>query len=146
MDVKRRVTRRAAAAPPSVWRAAFWAAGVTLTVGILAAAIMRAVDGENFPTFARALWWSAQTVTTVGYGDAVPDTAAGKCVAVIVMITGIGFLTVFTASIASLFIQKATRAAEADQREALAEHLRELEAKIDRIEAAVRPTRSDGRA
>ena len=75
-----------------------------------------------------------------------PMTGAGKSVAVIVMITGIGFLTVFTASIASLFIQKATRAAEADPREALFEHLRELEAKIDRIEAAVHPTSSDGPA
>ena len=140
------MTRRAAATPPSVWRAAFWAGGVTLAIGILAAAIMRAVDGENFPTFARALWWSAQTVTTVGYGDAVPSTEAGKTVAVIVMITGIGFLSVFTASIVAVFVHKATRAAEAAQHEALAEHFRELEAKIDRIEAAVRPTRSDGPA
>ena len=71
---------------------------------------MRAVDGENFPTFAGAIWWSAQTVTTVGYGDAVPTTEAGKSVAVIVMITGIGFLSVFTASIVAVFVHKATRA------------------------------------
>ena len=51
-----------------------------------------------------------QTVTTVGYGDHVPETAIGQLVAALVMLLGIGFLTVITASITSTFVARARRA------------------------------------
>ncbi|MDM8517986.1 ion channel, partial [Desulfobacterales bacterium HSG16] len=52
-----------------------------------------------------ALWWSVVTLTTVGYGDISPATIEGRIVGVIIMISGIGFLGMLTASIASLFVE-----------------------------------------
>ena len=47
------------------------------------------------------LWWSVVTLTTVGYGDKSPKTSKGKVVALILMFTGLLFISGLTASIAS---------------------------------------------
>jgi len=47
------------------------------------------------------LWWSAVTMTTVGYGDKAPKTIAGKSIAIIWMFTAIIIISGFTATIAS---------------------------------------------
>ena len=39
--------------------------------------LMTAIDHKNFTTVGQGLWWSVQTVTTVGYGDLVPSTPPG---------------------------------------------------------------------
>ena len=44
----------------------------------------------NVSSFADAAWWVLVTITTVGYGDVVPETVGGRIVAVFVMIVGIG--------------------------------------------------------
>lgn len=55
--------------------------------------------------FPDALWWVVVTLTTVGYGDISPATAGGRIVGAAVMIVGIGFLGILTASIASIFVE-----------------------------------------
>jgi voltage-gated potassium channel Kch len=77
----------------------------SLTVG--AGILMTLVDHEQFPSIGSGLWWAAQTVTTVGYGDNVPVSLAGRLLAVGVMLVGIGFLTVITAVITSTFVARA---------------------------------------
>lgn len=47
------------------------------------------------------LWWSAVTMTTVGYGDKAPKTNPGKAIAIIWMFTAVIIISSFTASIAS---------------------------------------------
>jgi ABC-type amino acid transport substrate-binding protein len=49
-----------------------------------------------------AFWWSAVTMTTVGYGDKVPRTLGGRVVALVWMFTGVITISFFTASIASV--------------------------------------------
>lgn len=46
-------------------------------------------------------WWSAVTMTTVGYGDKAPQTLGGRVVALVWMFTSIIVISTFTASIAS---------------------------------------------
>jgi len=57
-------------------------------------------------TWKNALWYSFVTITTVGYGDFSPQTTAGRTVGVIIMVFGIGLLGLFTATIASIFVEK----------------------------------------
>ena len=90
-------------------RAAFLIAGSTLVIAIVCGLLMRVVDHENFPNPGSGLWWAVQTVTTVGYGDIVPTTTGGKLMATLVMLAGIGFISVLTASISAVFIESARR-------------------------------------
>jgi len=53
-----------------------------------------------------AVWYSFVTITTVGYGDFSPQTLAGRTVGVIIMVFGIDLLGLFTATIASIFVEK----------------------------------------
>ena len=55
---------------------------------------MRAArPGGEFPTIGSGMWWSLQTITTVGYGDHVSRrTRSVRVVAAVVMVTGIGFV------------------------------------------------------
>ena len=110
---------------------------ITVAAGIL----VTLVEHEQYPSIGSGLWWAVQTVTTVGYGDSVPQTAAGRFVAVLVMLLGISFLTVITASITSTFVARSRRdrsSSEATEA-ATAEQLRELDRRLQRIEAALTP-------
>ena len=57
----------------------------------------------GFATFGDALWWAIVTLTTVGYGDIVPKTTAGRVDGVMIMVTGIGILGLLAGSLASFF-------------------------------------------
>jgi voltage-gated potassium channel len=86
------------------------------TVSILAvafAAIMRVVDRHDYPSFGLALWWSVQTVTTVGYGDVTPTQPFGRLVAAGLMVLGFASLSLLSGIIASALIAR-RRTAEAD--------------------------------
>lgn len=54
-----------------------------------------------------ALWWSIVTCTTVGYGDISPTTGIGRVIAVILMIFGIGLISMLTGTITTYFTNKA---------------------------------------
>lgn len=51
------------------------------------------------------LWWSVVTLTTVGYGDLTPASNSGRLIGVVLMLSGIGVLGMFTATIASFFVE-----------------------------------------
>ena len=107
-----------------------------MTVG--AGTVMTVIDHENYPSVGSGLWWAVQTITTVGYGDNVPMTLAGRLVAALVMLVGIGFLTVITAAITSTFVSRSRRErAPSDAEAALAEQFRQLDSRLERIEAAL---------
>jgi voltage-gated potassium channel len=119
--------------------AAIVIATASTAVTLAAGAVMTVFDHENYPSVGAGLWWAAQTVTTVGYGDSVPTTLAGQLVAVLVMLFGIGFLTVITAAITSTFVSRSPREqAPSDGETELAEQFRQLDSRLARIEAALR--------
>ena len=68
-----------------------------------AVAIYLLERGTTVQSFDDALWWAFVTSTTVGYGDISPSTGAGRIVAVILMLMGIGLVSMLTGTIATYF-------------------------------------------
>ena len=84
---------------------AFGLAGFTLITSAVAFTIAEDVgDGRRIHSFFDALWWSAATITTVGYGDIYPITAVGRIIAVFTMVIGVSTLAVVTARIAQFLL------------------------------------------
>ena len=87
-----------------------------MALGLGAIAVLDAeqdAPGANITTFGDALWWSATTVTTVGYGDHFPVTTTGRFVAVALMLVGIACIGAITAGVAAWLVAQV----EADARE-----------------------------
>lgn len=123
--------------PLTALRAAQIIAAVTVAVTVIAGVLMRFTDASKFPNIGDGLWWAIQTVTTVGYGDLVPTSPAGRLVAALVMVIGIGFLTVITAAITSTFIESARRRAEGGTADELSAKLDQIAASLDVIAAGL---------
>ena len=129
---------RALARAASPRGAAVVIASVSTTITVGAGLLMTVADHNNFPSIGSGLWWAVQTVTTVGYGDQVPATVAGRLVAALVMLVGIGFLTVITAAITSTFVTRSRREqTPSGAANATAEQLRQIAGRLERIEAAL---------
>ncbi|MCC5974697.1 MAG: ion transporter [Rubellimicrobium sp.] len=60
---------------------------------------------DDFGSIPRAMWWSVATLTTVGYGDAVPVTGFGRFFAALTALTGIGIIAVPTGLMAGAFTE-----------------------------------------
>jgi voltage-gated potassium channel len=86
---------------------------------------------DEFGSIPRALWWSVNTLTTVGYGDVVPITPLGKIFASIVALSGIALVAMPTGIIAAAFSEAMQR--RRDQR---LEEMREHLARLDEIDEA----------
>ncbi|HWA29747.1 MAG TPA: cyclic nucleotide-gated ion channel [Rhizomicrobium sp.] len=75
---------------------------------VFAAAAMHAVEGQaqpaKFGTIPEAMWWAIATLTTVGYGDAVPITPLGRVIAGITMIVGLGLFALPVGIVATGFV------------------------------------------
>ena len=106
---------------------------------------MTVAEHERYPSIGSGLWWAIQTTTTVGYGDNVPEIGHRTARRRIVMLFGIGFLTVITAAITSTFVARSrleqsvstSEAPTAEQFRQLDEHFRQLDERLERIEAAL---------
>ena len=86
-----------------------------MAMGLAAVAILdveQDADGSNLRTFGDALWWSATTVTTVGYGDHYPVTTQGRLIAVALMVVGIATVGAITAAVAAWMVEQVREAEE----------------------------------
>jgi voltage-gated potassium channel len=127
--------------PVSVRNAASVIVVATLVIVVAGGIAIRILDHHEYSSIWLGMWWSLQTVTTVGYGDVTPTNAPGKIVGALVMLEGIAFLAIVTAAITSTFVARAQAqrdAAEqadddlADHR--LDAHLLDLSDRMDRVE------------
>jgi voltage-gated potassium channel len=103
---------------------------ITSSIAILHAE--RHAGEPNIKTGGDALWWSVSTMTTVGYGDRYPVTPEGRLIAATVMVAGCGVFGLFTAGVASLFLQEAEKQEKAHFELVLSE-LKRIEEKVDAL-------------
>ena len=71
---------------------------VVMTVVMIVGSLMYLIEGpaNGFSSIPQAVYWSIVTMTTVGYGDVVPQTTPGKILASMIMIAGYGVIAVPT--------------------------------------------------
>jgi voltage-gated potassium channel len=108
-----------------------------LVIFLAALAVLDAERGKahsNIETFPDALWWSATTVTTVGYGDRFPVTRDGRLVAIGLMLAGIALIGTVTAAIASWLVAR-VRDVERDVETDLTQELTALRREIADLKA-----------
>ena len=117
----------------------------TLTSVLLGGVVMWLVDPKSFPSVGMGMWFALQTVTTVGYGDVVPHTSLGRLFAVLIMLQGIAFVSIVTATITSSFVVQARKQQDAGDEDTGSKHLEGLQdsineviARLERIEAGLK--------
>ena len=105
----RRAMDRFAADPASVRNAALLMIILTVGIVLVGGMVVWVFDKRDFPDLGGALWYTLQTVTTVGYGDKVPTEGVGRLVGASVMIVAVALIAILTASITSTFVEAAQR-------------------------------------
>jgi voltage-gated potassium channel len=95
-------------------------------LAIVAAVLERLID-PAFNTFPEALWFTVTTVSTVGYGDYVPESGAGRVVASALMLTGLGLIPLITSVVVTILVKERSRAERAEE-------LRDLDQVLERLD------------
>jgi voltage-gated potassium channel len=112
---------------------------VAVLLVFIAGLLARIVEPETFDSIGLAYWWAVTTVTTVGYGDVVPESPGGRVVAAMLMLTGLALIPTLTSVIVSTLLYK-TRQSEQDWIEQLEQEqatvLARIEERLERIERA----------
>src|SRR4051794_25862196 len=103
--------------------------------------LQRIADPQTFPTIWLAWWWAIQTVTTVGYGDVVPQQTAGKVVAALLMVGGLSFLSILTATITSSFVARRQEKSRARGDDPLMQELVRLSDRIESLDGELKRSR-----
>ena len=84
-----------------------------------------------------ALYWALATISTVGFGDVVAVTSAGKVLTVALMVAGIGIYTTLVSYLASYLV----RSKSSIRRDDLMERIEEIDRKLDELLSATRKRR-----
>jgi len=116
------------------WRAI---AVATVTVTLVGGVLVRLTDPDTFTRIGTGIWWSVQTVTTVGYGDVVPASTAGRATAAVVMLAGLSLLSVTTAAVTNAFVQAASRRRGETRDDAVLAELTAMRAELAELRATM---------
>ena len=118
------------------------AGAITVGAGVIVGELERGSADANITTIPEGLWWAITTVTTVGYGDAYPVTPAGRGVAVVLMLVGVGLFGLLAASLASFLIERG----HDDDVDPVDIGLEDIAARLERIEDQLSRLSGEGRA
>ena len=104
--------------------------GITILciwVFVFCAGVMMAAIDPAFHNIEDGIWWAWVTVTTVGYGDLVPVSGAGRLLAGIVMLAGLGLFSLVTANFSAFFVAREEKKLMQKEEEVLQQEARMLE-------------------
>ena len=113
------------------------AAAVT-TLVLAGGTLARLVEPDTFSSLGLAYWWALTTITTVGYGDVVPQDTPGRIVGSVLMLSGVSLIPLVTSVVVSILAFKLSQRAseDADTR---------LSAIEERLASLSEPPRDTGR-
>lgn len=110
--------------------------GTTLIVAFVAMVLSGVIMSRIDPSIGDVwdgMWWAWVTMATVGYGDVVPHTGAGRLFASLVVLFGVVLISLLTANLAAFFIGSDVEKIEAEEKES-DRLLREVVARLERVE------------
>lgn len=109
---------------------------------LLAGGGFAALETDTVESYWEGVWWALSLTTTVGFANGTPETAMGKALSGLIMVTGFVVLALTTAALASLFVREEQEPEQvrehAFEEDALAE-LRKLNARLERLEKRLPP-------
>lgn len=73
-------------------------------IGAFVFYFLESAQNPGLKNFGQAIWWVLVSITTVGYGDIVPSTGAGQVLGIVLIFTGVALVSMFTATISSIFV------------------------------------------
>ena len=117
----------------NLWKAMRAIIVVVMAIVFVSATLERLVDPATFTSYGRALWWAVVTVATVGYGDVVPASPAGKAIAAGMIICSMALIPLTTSVIVSALVARS----QVSQRLVLEEKLDHVTAQLERIERSL---------
>jgi voltage-gated potassium channel len=94
-------------------------------------------------TLSDGLWLAFTTAATVGYGDLVPHTHASRLFSVVVVLLGLAVLSLVTASLSAIFLQKEVQAEDRQIEVELMRELRALRAQVSSLQDQVRSLQAE---
>lgn len=109
-------------------------AGILLVGTVVIFLIESPDENSEINTMLDAVWWTAATVTTVGYGDVVPTTDLGRIIGVVFMFVGISILGIFISTIGASLIR--TRLIHGKQDMTNEEQHEKIMKRIEKLEEA----------
>ena len=107
--------------PPSAWWQRFWPTRrqpdrrrvhfrhLLFVAAVVAHLVERDAQPDAFGSIGKAMWWAVVTLSTTGYGDAIPQSLAGRVLAGLVMMSGIGVFALWAGILATGFAEEVRR-------------------------------------
>jgi voltage-gated potassium channel len=84
------------------------------------------VIDPSIDTLSDGLWLAFTTAATVGFGDVVPSTHASRAFSVVVVLLGLAVLSLVTASLSAIFVEKEVEEEERQIEKDLMREIRHL--------------------
>jgi voltage-gated potassium channel len=117
----------------NIWRAIRLLVAADILLIFLAAFWIHLVEPSTFPNYGVSLWWSVVTVGTVGYGDVVPHTVAGRIAGATTIILTLALIPTITSLVVSALVehrQRQRRSSDSITLDEIARRLAAIEAQL----------------
>lgn len=114
--------------------------GATLLVFLAVTVISGVLESYIDPNMGspwEGVWWAWQTVTTVGYGDVVPNTISGRIFGSMLMIIGVGLFSLVSANMAAYFVQRGQKQQDKKHKRQIAKQLKDNSDRLSRLEESI---------
>lgn len=112
---------------------------VILVIYIVISSIILYTIDDSFLSIFDSFWYGLVTITGVGYGDITPVSTVGKVIGMLTIIIGVLFISVFTASMSALYMEKPER----KTRNTIKDYLIENKEEINNIKQEIKQLKDE---